>query len=254
MDESNNKTKSVRLRLACCGAKLYLREKCSCALSNNQSQSHGFIFENEIRKKVFELQEESNDTNIHDIPCSKNKFDFNENISIKTTGSSTICCGDVLRFYQYDFNHKNTIICIQYEQIEDSKQIKHIFEINYNRECHRKLFGNITKTEIEQYVNSVKSIPQNIPREDIIKTFDYKTEKNTLMNNKNMNIQINPKIDSKNQRRVQCSISNFERTLEKFITYKSAIETPNVIRGKYITSTIDSSTRVRKISTNSRHG
>ena len=111
------------------------------------------------------------------------------------------------------------------------------------------MFGNITKTEILQYVNSVKSIPQNIPREDIIKTFNYKTEKNTLMNNKNMNIQINPKIDSKNQRRVQCSISNFERTLEKFITYKSAIETPNVIRGKHITSTIDSSTRVRKIST-----
>ena len=108
------------------------------------------------------------------------------------------------------------------------------------------MFGNITKCEIEQYVNSIKSIPPNIPREDIIKAFDYKTQKKILLNNKNMTIQINPKIDTKNQRRVQCSISNFERTLEKFITYKSSIETPNIIRGKQITSTIQSSRRVRK--------
>jgi hypothetical protein len=234
------------LVLKCCNAKLYLDEKCSCNLHTGQSQSHGFLFENEIRKLIFELPVETNDTNIHDIPCHKNKFNANENISIKTTGSSTICCGDILRFYDYDFSKTNTIICIQYQQTEYYKQIKHIFEINYNKECHKYLFGNITKDEMQIFVNNVKSIPVYTPRENILTFFDYKTAKQKLIENKNMHIQINPKVDSKNQRRVQCSITNFETTMQQFITYKSPTDCPNTIRKLKISTGIKSGRRLRK--------
>ena len=79
--------------------------------NGKQSQKHGFVFENEIREKVFNLCHHSNDTNVHDIPCEHNTMNPNENISIKATGSYTIFCGDILRFFDYDFSKINTIIC-----------------------------------------------------------------------------------------------------------------------------------------------
>lgn len=111
-----------------------------------QRQNHGFKFEGMIREKVFGLQANNNDTNIHDIPCNENKFNKNENISIKTTGSNTICCGDILRFYNYDFTKVNTIIVIAYKQVENYKIIQNIYEIDYNKDCHNLLFGNISYT------------------------------------------------------------------------------------------------------------
>ena len=70
---------------------------------SNQSQKYGFIIENYIRENVFDIESQKNDINIHDIPKEKNKLNENENCSIKTTGSNTICCGDLLRFYNYNF-------------------------------------------------------------------------------------------------------------------------------------------------------
>ena len=79
--------------------------------SQRQSQSHGFIWENSI-KTIFNLPSEINNTSKYDIPCEINIFNPNENISIKTTGGTSIDCGDILRFYNYDFDKENTIIVI----------------------------------------------------------------------------------------------------------------------------------------------
>ncbi len=207
-----------------------------------QSQNHGFKFEGMVREKVFDLPPNSNDTNIHDIPCRENKFNPNENVSIKTTGSKTICCGDILRFYNYDFTKLNTMIVIGYKQTDTHKIIQKIYEIDYNKECHKLLFGCITKEEIEKYVEGVKSIPSNVKGNEAKKIFDYLNEKKKL--SKNSLIQINPKVDSK-QSRVQCSIPNFETTLQKFIKYMSSCEYPNLIRNKEIELSIESLRRKR---------
>ena len=210
-----------------------------------QSQGHGFVFENEIRTKVFDLPVEGNSTTVHDIPCSKNKFDENENCSIKTTGSQTICCGDVLRFYNYDFNKKNTIIVINYDQLNDSKKaIKRIYEIDYNKECHKKLFGNLPKDEIKNYVDGVKSIPAKVKGAAALQIYDYKSEKNRLSKKYNNTLQLNPKVDSK-QSRVQCSITNFEQTLKDFITYVSPKDTPSLLRGTLLIASVISCRRRR---------
>ena len=82
----------------------------------SQSQSAGFKFENEVKEKVFGLNPETNNTDIHDIDHTRNIFDPNENISIKSTKSNTICCSDIMRFFSYDFEKKNTIIVIKYKQ------------------------------------------------------------------------------------------------------------------------------------------
>ena len=210
----------------------------------NQSQKHGFTFENEIRTKVFKLSSHGNDTNVHDIPYEKNTLDPNENISIKTTGCETICCGDILRFYNYDFKKKNTIIIIKYKQSEEYKIIDNIYEIDYNIECHKLLFGDLPEDEIMLYVKGVKSIPKNIKGSEAKKIYNYLDEKKKIAKQYNNIIQINPKVDSK-QSRVQCSITKFETKLKKYITYKSSLDCPNIIRGNEISISISSGRRIR---------
>jgi hypothetical protein len=212
---------------------------------SNQSQKHGFIFENDIREKVFNLPKELNNTHIHDIPKHKNIFNTNENCSIKTTGSHTICCGDILRFYNYNFSEKNTIIVVLYEQTYTHKIIKCIYEINYNETCHKKIFGNLTKHEIEQYIVGVKSIPIHIKGIEAKKIFSYLDVKKKIKKKYNSIIQINPKVD-RSQSRVQCSIPNFETNLKEFITYQSLPDKPNIIRNKEIVFSIESCQRIRQ--------
>jgi len=209
-----------------------------------QSQSHGFILaENPIRELVFDIPSESNNTDTHDIPSEKNKFDSNENISIKSTGNLNIDCGDILRFFNYDMEKKNTIICVKYEQIQDTKVIKKIYEIIYNKEMHNYLFGTITKEELEEYVKFIKSIEHG---KCIKETKEkYLSEKKRLQKNHNMQIIISPKVDSKSQRRVQCSIPAFDNNLKKFITYSSSNDKPNVIRDIEIPVSIISKPRIR---------
>ena len=126
-----------------------------------QSQKHGFTFENSTRETIFDLPVEKNNTDKHDIPKQKNKYNKNENCSIKTTGSKTIYCSDILRFYNYDFNEQNRIIVIKYKQTQTEKIVENIYEIDYNSECHKLLFGNLPKEIIQKYVENVKSIPKH---------------------------------------------------------------------------------------------
>lgn len=212
----------------------------------SQSQNHGFRFENDIRSKVFNLPIENNNTDMHDIPKDKNKYNKNENCSIKTSGSWTIYCGDILRFYSYNLEEKNTIIIIKYKQKGSEKIIENIYEIDYNKKCHNLLFGNLPKRVIEDYVEKVKSIPRKTKGKDGKEIFDYLTEKEKIKKEYSHIIQINPKVDS-SQSRVQCSILNFEKTLKDFITYNSLEKSnqPNILRDVIINSTINSPPRSR---------
>ena len=60
-----------------------------------------------------------------------------------------------------------------------------------------------------------------------------------------MKILISPKVDSKGQRRVQCSIPGFKNLIPKYFTYKSSGLTSNIIRGKSIPKKIFSKRRNR---------
>ncbi len=210
--------------------------------TDNQSQKHGFLFENNIRERVFDLPTETNNTDTHDIPKDKNKYNNNENVSIKTTKSTTICCSDILRFYNYDFNEKNTIVVVKYEQTDTHKTVKRIYEIDYNRECHKLLFGDLPKEAIEEYVINVKSIPKKTKGKEAKEIFSYLVEKKKIKKMYPHIITINPKVDG-SQSRVQCSITNFEETLKDFITYKSAPDTPNLLRGQEINTSFESCRR-----------
>lgn len=205
-----------------------------------QSQSHGFMFENEIRTKVFNLDEEANNTCVHDIPCNQNTLNSNENISIKSTKSTTIECGDILRFFKYAFTEKNTIMVVHYKQAGIMKTIKNVYEIDYNKELHSFLFGTITEQDIQDYVTKIKSIPAGKCTKEFRKEYlDLKTE---IEKKFNMNISIRPKVDSKNQRRVQCAITKFDEKIKDYITYSN---TEPILRNVEITKSFKSEKRQR---------
>lgn len=184
-----------------------------------QRQAYGFYVENLIREKIFDLEKNKNDVNVHDIPKEENKYNYLENISIKTTKNNTVYCGDILRFYDYIFDNNiiNTIIIVKYNCIDNYNIITEIIELNYSNGLHSYLFGSVTREIIIDFVNYVKNIPKKIMNCDDLNTYRKNciSMSKNIMKNYNMNIIINTKIDSKSQRRVQCSITNIEKILTK---------------------------------------
>ena len=179
----------------------------------NQSQSHGFIIENEIRTKKFNLPAVVNDRNIHDIELE------DENISIKTTNSSTLNMGCIQRFHNYKFDKTHTLIVIKYKQINDYKHVENIYEFDLNKECHEMLFGRLNNEDIESYNDLIKSMKKKKCKKQ---SEIYLQKKRILQETSNCKLIINPKVDH-SQLRVQASIPNFETTLEKFLKYKSTL-------------------------------
>jgi hypothetical protein len=87
-------------------------------------------------------------------------------------------------------------------------------EIDYSLELRKILFGSISYDELKDFVDIVKSVPPGKIDADKHKMiFDRKKE---MQMNHNMYIRICPKIDSKNQRRVQCSIPKIDGFFEKY--------------------------------------
>ena len=202
-----------------------------------QSQGHGFVWENDIREKVFNLKKNKNDTNVHDI--SSEELGTTENISIKATSCDTVYCGDIIRYvFGYDFRQTHTMMIVKYRQNGDTKTITCVYEIDYTKEMNTYLFNNIKKEQLEEYIKIIKKEGRN---------FDYKKEARRLEKDNEIKATIHPKVDSGKQRRVQTSfkISQIERDLPHCIKYKSPSDKPNLVRNKEIALSIKSNVRVR---------
>lgn len=210
-----------------------------------QSQSHGLIWDSEIRVKVFQLPECINDTKKYDIDCTDNIYCSQENVSIKTSCSGTIDCGDIVRFRNNDFTdgkYTNMII-IRYIQTRTLKIIQEIVEFKYDQAVYNFLFGSISEAEIESYCNYVKMLPKGeVCQAD---KMEYKKMKKILQLKHNMYINISPKVDSKAQRRVQCSIPKMDTLFAKFTQNILSRTTLPLVKGVEISSQIYSLARVR---------
>jgi len=208
-----------------------------------QSQSHGLFWDSEIRTAVFGLNKCINDTRKYDIEAEENKFDPEENVSIKTSSNNNIDCGDILRFFNGDFSKKYTILLVRYEQKSKTKCVKEVLEIAYTLELRDHLFGSASVEVLKDYVDFVKAIPKGSVSEEIKK--EYKLKKTALQKEHNMRINISPKVDSGSQRRVQCSITKVDQLLQQFpeiVLYRSV---DPVVRNVPIIKEIQSAARVR---------
>lgn len=201
-----------------------------------ESQKHGFLWESEIKTNVFGLTGLDTYTAVHDIDRNRNNLNPNENVSIKTTGNATLCMGDALRVFDYEDGVEHTCIAIQYEQREQQKVLTSVYEIDLTK--REILWGGVTKQDVEELDRLVRSMPANRRDPELDKAIAHKKKE---LNAKSGAIRFNPKIDSKSQRRLQCSIP-------KFATYPSLIKTSTtqpIVRGVTIAASIESGRRVR---------
>jgi hypothetical protein len=201
------------------------------------SQQAGFEFQKIIEKEVFGLENlVQSYTAAHDIPKDKNKFNSTENISIKSSGSKTICMGDPLRIFDYSTDEKHTALGIYYRQDGNNKIIAKIVEFSLDNKL--ALFGDITRDEIVKLIDDIRAVPTGLSEEELKKH-------RKIMNNwtkelsKRCALRFNSKIDSKSQRRLQCSLTSIP---ESIIQHS---ENGPVVRGITITGSILSGKRVR---------
>jgi len=201
-----------------------------------ENQLHGFTWETEIKTTVFGLDAAAPYTAVHDIDRSQNRFDANENISIKTTGSSTVCMGDALRILDYEPGAMHTAIVVQYEQREDSKFVVCVYELDLGQ--RELLWGRVTREDVVELDALVRSMPhgQRVPGIDAAIT-----AKKTELNARSGLLKFNPKIDSKTQRRLQCSIPKFAEAP----TLVRTIARDPMVRGIPITASLPSGRRQR---------
>ena len=121
--------------------------------------------------------------------------------SIKTTNGNKIDCGDILRRRQEtDYN----LVVGVYEQCGDNKVFHTEYTFYIKPEHERKLWGKMNYNQLAEYVDYIKNIPAGKEAQQ-----ETKTERTVLKNcisDNNALMVIHPKVDSKKQRRVQCSV------------------------------------------------
>ena len=121
--------------------------------------------------------------------------------SIKTTNGNRIDCGDILRRRQENEYH---LVVAQWEQCGDNKVFYNEYTFFITPDLEQKLWGRMNYNQLAEYVNYIKNIPAGLEAQQ-----ETKTERTVLKNcisDKNALVKIHPKVDSKKQRRVQCSV------------------------------------------------
>ena len=200
------------------------------------NQNHGFLWEDEIKTNVFQVPDTAGYTDTHDIPKKHNKFNPNENVSIKTVGGGTVCMGDALRVFNYSPEDVHTGIVILYKQEAEAKTLTHVYELDLDN--RPLLWGSVSQEDIKSLDALVRSMPSG--KRD--KAIDAQiTQMKKALNAKSGVVRFNPKIDSKNQRRLQCSIPGFNKI-------PALIRTSNtecMVRGILIAASLVSGRRIR---------
>ena len=211
-----------------------------------ESQKHGFTFENEVLKAYGLDPTALSYTRAHDIPADKNSKE-GQNVSIKASGlrpkgSKSVDMGDVLRIFQETSTDSILLTVLFYQQDGEKKRLKEIYQVDLSG-AQSILFGTVTCEELQAYVASVKAIPHGEASAE--QRAAYKRGA-AVLNGKMGFLQVRPKVDSKSQRRVQCSFPDFgafckansERVLTKI--------TDGILHGYQIPLEIASGRRVRK--------
>ena len=123
-----------------------------------------------------------------------------KNRSIKTAKGNKVDCGDILR----RMNEKEYDVVVgQWRQKGDNKIFHTEYIFNITPEDCDKLWGSMKYELVEEYDTFIKSIPHGKEAQQATKV--ERTSRKKILADKNAQMVIHPKVDSKKQRRVQCS-------------------------------------------------
>ena len=122
------------------------------------------------------------------------------NYSIKTAKGNKVDCGDILRRMVED-DYK--IVVGLWKQSGDNKIFHTEYTFNIKPEDMVKLWGNIKYEDVKEFDSFIKSIPSGKDAQQSTK--EERTIRKNNISCKDALMVIHPKVDSKKQRRVQCS-------------------------------------------------
>jgi hypothetical protein len=203
-----------------------------------ESQAHGFTWETFIKESIYKVADKASYTRKNDIDSNENTID-NCAVSIKTSGSVSVDMGDARRIFQGTSSGEPLrMILIQYTQDETYKNLKAVLEVDLTG-AWQELFGDVTYEEISRFHETLKEIPAGQ-----VKNKDYLAISDSL-NMKMGALSVRPKVDSKNQRRLQCSFKNIDDFCQIYpgrLLYKN---TEGVLKGMQIVTSILSGRRIR---------
>ena len=173
-----------------------------------EEQAHGFIWERSVLEGVYGITgpQVGGYTRTHDVSSEENTLD-GVSVSIKTSGSSSVDMADARRVFEACSSGKPYyMLVIQYIQEGDEKVLRNVSYIDLTS-SHQELFGDLALEDISAMHEHLKAIPPG--RASLDTRGEYKLRAAELRR-KTGAISLRPKVDSKNQRRLQCSFSNIE--------------------------------------------
>ena len=139
----------------------------------------------------------------------------NKDVSIKTAKGKKVDCGDILRRRsetEYD------IIIGLYNQVGDMKVFHTEYTFHITPKHEDILWGKMTYEKLREFNEYIKSIPEGRTAQQ-----DTKVERQvlkTITEDANAQMKIHPKVDSKKQRRVQCSF-NIDKLIKVGVEYEA---------------------------------
>jgi hypothetical protein len=169
-------------------------------VSAQEVQRHGLVFETWIRDTFFDGYVPPGYTQKWDIPAEINRTHGGVPVNPKAAKYRTpVDLGDALR--QYDIAEPFILVIGYWVQESEDKRFVNIVAPLITPEAWRKLWGPVTRSDLEKLDALIKD-----------RSLDYREVRKQAHAMKSAPpftgsiIVVNPKIDSKGQRRLQCSL------------------------------------------------
>lgn len=174
---------------------------CVLCLSAQEVQQHGLVFEKWVRDTFFAGYTPPHYTQKWDIPAAANRDHGGLPVNPKAVKYRTaVDLGDALR--QFDIAEPFILVIGYWQQDGAQKRFVNIVAPTITPGQWRRLWGSLTRADLEQLDAVIKD-----------RSLDYREARQRAQALKRTApfrgsiITLNPKIDSRGQRRLQCSLS-----------------------------------------------
>ncbi len=173
-------------------------------LRAQEVQQHGVAFEEWIRNQFFGGYTPDGYTQKWDIPAEANRDYGKIPVNPKATRYGTpIGMGDALR--QFDIDEPYLLIVGFWDQVGTHKCFVNVVAARIDPDLQRRLWHPIQRADLEALDTLIKdrSLPVDQVRRRALAMKNAAPFSQAI-------IQVNPKIDTKGQRRLQCSLRFFD--------------------------------------------
>jgi len=191
-------------------------------------QNHGVLFEDTVIRSITGMSKEEYQSQLEGAYVASMDIlkghHSDVNYSVKVSGGKSLGCGDILRFLRHCRDDEFTIVAGLWRQVTPEQKVyQEIYEFDIAPEHYNKLFANMSEEVIQEFVDYVKAIPEG--REAQLANRKLWKEKRKIIYDTCGRglVTIDAKIDSKNQRRVQCGVK-LQGLIDAEIPYRKYTE------------------------------